>query len=126
LGNITETTAKHPLTMEETGLFKVFSPEYFNGLKNISESYKISLDDAVSILLNDLVEIKLHYYLGICRIHKHFKLNHNEIIQMSLGLSIDDDISEIHNNALLTHLKPVIADEHLKTSIPYMWAYDKK
>jgi hypothetical protein len=110
----------------ETGLFKVWSHETFNQLKDIDVSHKISLDDVVAQMGKYLREFGLNKHLGISRTHKHFQLNSNEVIQLSLGSSVDDPKAKVNSDANGAHLNPVkITGADAVLPIPYMWSYDK-
>ncbi|CAF3850622.1 unnamed protein product [Adineta steineri] len=108
------------------GLFKEWSHEVFNNLKNIDESRHASLDDIAEEMGNCLREANLNSHIGICRIHNHFKVNPNEVVQMSLGSSIDDYMAKVESNATVAHIKPVEVKNKLEfIPIPYMWGFDK-
>ncbi|CAF1182997.1 unnamed protein product [Rotaria magnacalcarata] len=109
-----------------TGLFKEWSHEAFNSLKDIDESRHASLDGIAEEMGKDLRETNLNSHIGICRIHNHFKMSPGEVVQLSLGLSIDDQVAKVQSNARVAHLKPVeMKSESEPMPIPYMWGFDK-
>jgi hypothetical protein len=113
-------------TLINTGLFKEWSHEIFNNLKDIDESRHASLDDIAEEMGKDLREANLNSHIGICRIHNHFKVNPGEVVQLSLGSSIDDHMAKVESNARVAHLKPVeMKSESKFMPIPYMWGFDK-
>jgi hypothetical protein len=113
-------------TLISTGLFKEWSHEVFNNLKNIDESQHASLDDIAEEIGKDLREANLNSHIGVCRIHNHFKVNPGEVVQLSLGSSIDDHMAKVENNATVAHLKPVeMKSGSEPMPIPYMWGFDK-
>lgn len=113
-------------TLISTGLFKEWSHETLNNLKDIDESRHASLDDIAEEMGKDLREANLNGHIGVCRIHSHFKVNSDEVVQLSLGTSIDDHIETVKRNATVAHLKPVEMKNGSKLSpIPYMWGFDK-
>lgn len=113
-------------TLLKTGLFKEWSHEAFNDLKDIDVSQHASLDTVAQEMGEDLREIDLHSYIGVCRIHNHFKLNPEEVVELSLGSCLTDPMAKVQSNASVAHLKPVQVDGGSETlPIPYMWAFDK-
>ena len=109
-----------------TGLFKEWSHEVFNNVKNIDESRHASLDDIAEEMGKALRETNLNNHIGICRIHNHFKVNSDEVMQLSLGSSIDDRTASVESNAIVGHLQPVpIKSGSEVMSIPYMWGFNQ-
>lgn len=107
------------------GLFKDLSHDAFNQLKSIHDNYMIPLDDIVKEMANDLLESGLNEHIGISRTHNHYQLNSGELIQLSLGSSINDPTVPIDNVPTVAHLTPVTITSVSVMPIPYMWAYDK-
>ncbi|CAF4250326.1 unnamed protein product [Rotaria magnacalcarata] len=110
----------------ETGLFHAWSYAAFNELKNVKTSEKVSLDSIVECMGNDLRANGLNELIGISRTHNHFKLHPYEVLQVTLGSSINDPTVKVDSGATVVHLNPVKLESLKATPIPYMWAYDKE
>ncbi|CAF0926721.1 unnamed protein product [Didymodactylos carnosus] len=110
-------------TLLDSGLFKSFSHEAFNSVKDIDESCRASLDDEVKNLAHLLKKYKLSNILGISRIHNHFKLNPGEIVKVSIGCD-EDSSTTVEKDVTIVRLKAVQVTDEQEKSVPYMWAYD--
>ncbi|CAM2729924.1 unnamed protein product, partial [Rotaria socialis] len=109
-----------------TGLFKEWSHEAFNNLNDIGVSQHASLGTVAQEMGNDLREIDLHSYIGVCRIHNHFKLNSEEVIELSFGSCLNDRLTKVQTDAGVAYLNPIQVKGGSETvPIPYMWAFDK-
>ncbi|CAF2120253.1 unnamed protein product [Rotaria magnacalcarata] len=109
----------------ETGLFQEWSSETFNKLKNIDVSHKIPLDAVAESMGEYLRTNGLNSELGITRTHNHFKLNPGEVVQLTLGSSIDEPSIKASSEATVAHLSPIELNNTDTMPIPYMWAYNK-
>ncbi|CAF2045362.1 unnamed protein product [Rotaria magnacalcarata] len=109
-----------------TGLFKEWSHEAFNNLNDIGVSQHASLGTVAQEMGKDLREIDLHSYIGVCRIHNHFKLNSEEVVELSFGSCLNDRLTKVQSSAGVAYLNPVQVKGGSETApIPYMWAFDK-
>ncbi|CAF4198742.1 unnamed protein product, partial [Adineta steineri] len=109
----------------DTGLFQEWSYKTFNKIKDIDVSHRISLDGIVQRIGSHLCDIGLNDLIGISRTHNHFKLNSDEVVQLSFGTSIEDPTVKVDHGAMVAHLNVIKLTSTDPLPIAYMWAYDK-
>jgi hypothetical protein len=85
----------------------------------------VALDVVIQRLGKYLRAVGLSDVLGIIRPHHHFKLNPGELVQLSLGSSVDDPTMKVNADADVAHVCPIELTRADAQPIPYMWAYEK-
>jgi hypothetical protein len=107
-------------------VFKSFSWEAFNNLKDVDTSIPLPVKDKVVNLIDLLKKFSLNKLLGVVRIHNHFHVTEGDI---HLSYIPTEETAHLHASIGRPVLMMDVVDgndEIVKECqpIPYMWAFD--
>jgi hypothetical protein len=118
------TIENYPNFLIQTDIFKPYSHEDFNNKRHIDDCCDQALENSVEYIGNLLKKYNLDNILGMCRVHNHFKLNENELVQTDFIKYKNHSQKGDERN--ISYLKVIKPDSSCNLKcLPYMWAYDR-